>query len=243
MKSRMAEVGTTKNEGGVIMGTNYYAQNLNSGKLYQVYQTQIDRIKQYLDAEINFVRQELKGSERVLELGAGYGRIMKELAPYAGSIVGIDISEDSIPFGQAYLKDSPNCELKMADAHKFEFTPEFNVILCLQNALSAMKVEALPFVQHTMNGLLPGGKAYFSSYSPKFWEHRLAWFQEQADKGLLGQIDLEKTKGGLIVCKDGFIATTYTQADMEKLGQAVGYRYQIEEVDDSSIFLIVEKDK
>lgn len=225
------------------MGNNYYAQNLNSGKLYQVYQTQIDRIKQYLDAEINFVRQGLTGAEKVLEVGAGYGRIMKELAPYAGFVVGIDISENSIEFGQAYLKDTPNCELKLADAHTFEFTPNFNVILCLQNALSAMKVDPLPFIQRTMNGLLPGGKVYFSSYSPKFWEHRLAWFHEQANKGLLGEIDLEKTKDGFIVCKDGFIATTYTRADMEKLGEAVGCSYQIQEVDDSSIFLIVEKDK
>ena len=56
---------------------------------------------------------------------------------------------------------------------------------------------------------VPGGRALFSSYSPKFWEHRLSWFREQADKGLLGAIDEEKTRDGLIVCRDGFVARTH----------------------------------
>lgn len=225
------------------MGKNYYAQKLNSAKLYQVYQTQLERVKQYIDAEINFVRYELPIQAKVLEMGAGYGRIMKEFAPFAVSVTGIDISENSVEFGQEYLRDCPNCQLKMMDAHNLEFGLEFNVVLCLQNGLSAMKGDPFNLIKQGMKVLYPGGKAYFSSYSSKFWEHRLAWFHEQADKGLLGEIDLEKTKDGMIVCKDGFIATTYSAEDMESLGQAVGCNYRIQEVDQSSIFLILEKYK
>jgi len=200
-------------------------------------------VKQYFAAEMDFVRHELHGHERVLELGAGYGRIMKELAPYAASIIGIDISEDSVGFGQKYLKDSPKCRLKVMDAHKLEFGAEFDVVICLQNGLSAMKGEALNLIEEGMRVLSHGGKAYFSSYSPRFWEHRLAWFHEQANKGLLGEINLEKTKDGMIVCKDGFVARTYSREDMEKLGQAGGYNFRIQEVDNSSIFLILEKNR
>lgn len=225
------------------MGKNYYAQKLNSAKLYQVYQTQLERVKQYIDAEINFVRYELPIQPKVLEMGAGYGRIMKELAPFTVSVTGIDISENSVEFGQEYLRDCPNCQLKMMDAHNLEFGLEFNVVLCLQNGLSTMKGDPLNLIKQAMKVLCPGGKAYFSSYSPKFWEHRLAWFHEQADKGLLGEIDLEKTKNGMIVCKDGFIATTYSAEDMKSLGQAVGCNYRIQEVDQSSIFLVLEKYK
>jgi hypothetical protein len=45
-----------KNYGGRIVEKNYYAQKLNSEKLYQVYQTQLERVKQYIDADMNFVR-------------------------------------------------------------------------------------------------------------------------------------------------------------------------------------------
>lgn len=223
------------------MEKNYYAQKLNSDKLYQVYQTEHPRVKQYFAAEIDFIRQELHGHEKVLELGAGYGRIMKELAPFAASIIGIDISKDSVDFGEEYLKDTPNCQLKVMNAHRLELDTEFDIVICLQNGISALKGEALNLIEQSLKLLSSGGKAYFSSYSPKFWEHRLAWFHEQARKGLLGEIDSGKTKNGVIVCTDGFTATTFSWDDLNKLGQAVSRLYRIQEVDDSSIFLILEK--
>lgn len=62
---------------------NYYQEKLNANGLYQVYQTDIPRIKQYLKAEIDYVKERLTGIEHVLEIGAGYGRIMRELPPSA----------------------------------------------------------------------------------------------------------------------------------------------------------------
>ena len=67
------------------------------------------------------------------------------------------------------------------------------------------------------------------------------WFHEQADKGLLGEIDTEKTRDGKIICKDGFVAITFSEDELRKLGEESGYPYLIEEVDESSLFLILEK--
>lgn len=224
-----------------MMKNNYYAQKLFSEKLYLVYQTQLDRVKQYLEAEIRFICRQLQGREKILELGAGYGRIMKELAPFADSLVGVDISEETIQFGKKYLKDVPNCRLLMMDAHDLQFEPQFDVVICLQNGLSAIKGSAKNLIKEGLKVLNPGGKAYFSSYSSKFWEHRLAWFYEQADQGLLEEIDEDKTKNGVIVCKDGFTATTYLEEDMVNLGLSTGYPYQVKEIDSSSLFLVIEK--
>lgn len=69
----------------------------------------------------------------------------------------------------------------------------------------------------------------------------MEWFHEQASKRLLGEIDLEKTKDGKIVCKDGFVATTYTLDDMKRLGNAIGCKYKVLEIDDSSTFIIISK--
>ena len=223
------------------MKVNYYANSLNAQKLYQVYQTKHPRVLQYLNAEISFVRDYLRGNERVLELGAGYGRIMKELAPNCEHIVGIDISEGNVEFGQEYLSGVPNAELLVMDAHNMSFDTTFDVVLCLQNALSAMKTQPLEYVKTIMARLSPGGKAFISSYSAKFWEHRLDWFHEQADKGLLGEIDTELTKDGVIVCKDGFRATTCTPEELSAVGKASGYGYEVREVDESFVILIIIK--
>ncbi len=223
------------------MVENYYAGKLNAGKLQQVYETDIPRVRQYLEAEIEFVARTLDGSEKVLEIGAGYGRIIKRLAPFARSVTGIDISEDNVRFGKDYLQDAPNCRLLVMDAHGMEFEGEFDVVCCLQNGLSAIKGDPQNLVGRSVKALAPGGRAYFSTYSGRFWEHRLKWFQEQARKGLLGEIDMEKTKDGRIVCKDGFTATTFSPGELEGLGRASGCAWIVKEVDDSSLFLILRK--
>lgn len=219
---------------------NYYAKNLNSKKLFQVYETQIPRVKQYLQAEIDFVKRNLSSTQSVLELGAGYGRIIRELAPYCGSIVGIDISVESVELGKEYLKDYSNASIVAMDVHRMKFPKPFDVILCLQNGLSAMRADST-VIHKILDKVALGGTAYFSSYSAKFWDFRLKWFEEQASKGLLGEIDYTKTKNGVIICKGGFKATIYSPEDFEKIGEELGYPYKVQEVDESSLLLIVHK--
>lgn len=219
---------------------NYYAEKLNSQSLFQVYDTAIPRIRQYLDSEIDFVKEKLLKTDRVLELGAGYGRIVKQLAPACNTIVGMDISEESVELGKEYVKDCSNAHMVVMDVHQMLFEQPFDVILCMQNGLSAMR--ATPeAINKILDILAPGGTAYFSTYSTNFWDWRIKWFEEQADKGLLGELDYDLTKDGVIVCKDGFRSTTQSVEDYQKIGRQGGYPYQIKEVDGSSLFLMIQK--
>lgn len=219
---------------------NYYEDKLNSQSLFKVYETAIPRVHQYLDSEIEFVRQRLHASDNVLEMAAGYGRIIKKLAPFCKSITGIDISAENVSLGAEYLRDYPNASMVTMDAHKMDIEERFDVVLCLQNALSAMRANST-LIQNTIDLLIPGGTLYISTYSANFWDWRLKWFEEQAQKGLLGEIDYEQTKDGVIICKDGFRATTHSREDLDKIGASSNFPYRIEEVDQSSLFLIIEK--
>lgn len=225
------------------MTYNYYAQKLNSTNLFQVYDTKIPRINQYLNAEIAYVRRCIKPGDTVLEMGCGYGRVIKELANYAKTIVGIDISEESIQFGKRYLEGISNVRLLIMDAHNVELSESFDIVLCLQNGLSAMKGEPLNLIQQALNHLKAGGKTLFSTYSDLFWKYRLSWFEEQAQKKLLGEIDYERTKDGVIHCKDGFTARTFTAEELTRLGETTGQKFEITTVDDSSVFLKIIKNK
>ena len=224
------------------MPDNYYTNSLNAQRLWQVYDTAIPRVSEYLQRETAFVRDRLKKTDAVLEIAAGYGRIMKELAPFVGSITGIEISGGNVHFGGEYLKNIANTELLVMDAHNIDYDSCFDAVLCLQNGLSAIRADVPEaFAAKVIRALKIGGKAYFSTYHPNFWEQRIAWFQEQARKGLIGELDMEKTKNGVIICKDGFRATTHSITDLEKIGRSTNCGWQIFEVDDSSIFLVVEK--
>jgi len=60
--------------------TDYYAEKLSAERLRRCYEIASPRVKQYLEAEIDFVCDHLKGSEVVIELGCGYGRVALRLA-------------------------------------------------------------------------------------------------------------------------------------------------------------------
>jgi hypothetical protein len=64
----------------------------------------------------------------------------------------------------------------------------------------------------------------------------LEWFKLQSEDGLIGEIDYEKTNGGVMVCKDGFTAATVRGKDFLALTARLNVDVQMVEVDESSVF-------
>jgi 2-polyprenyl-6-hydroxyphenyl methylase/3-demethylubiquinone-9 3-methyltransferase len=194
-------------------------------------------VKQYLEAEIRHVAGRIRPGDLVLELGCGYGRVMKELAHQAGTLVGIDTSLASLQLARQHLAGLAGCQLVKMDASALAFKDQaFDVVVCIQNGISAFHVDQRALIAESIRVTRPGGRVLFSSYSARFWPHRLEWFQRQADHGLLGEIDHQATGNGVIVCKDGFKATTVSPAEFAALTAEFDVEVQTREVDDSSIF-------
>jgi len=220
----------------------YYSEKLSANKLRRCYDIASPRIKQYLKAEIDFVIEQIHPSNRVLELGCGYGRVLKELAHKAAEVVGIDTSLDSLELAKDYLQNFNNIELHQMNANSLNFQKDiFDVVIAIQNGISAFKVEPELLVKEGLCVLKPQGKFILSSYSVNFWNERLEWFIQQSKEGLLGEIDFKKTKDGVIICKDGFTATTFTENDFQELLHKMKLKGTIKEIDKSSLFCIIIK--
>lgn len=219
----------------------YYKERLAADRLKKVYDLATPRIKQYLAKEIEYTLSFITNSDVVLEMGCGYGRVMKYLSNKADMVYGIDSSLVSLKAANEYLKESDKVTLYQmyADALGFE-NKSFDIVVCIQNGISAFHVDPVKLVEEMIRVTKPGGKILISSYSEKFWEDRLAWFSIQSEHGLLGEIDWGKTKDDNIVCKDGFTATTYNKNDFRHLMSEFDNKYSIIEIDNSSLFCVVE---
>lgn len=221
--------------------TDYYSHSLYGKKLKHVYDIAPPRVKQYLEAEIKYVLEEIKGMDEIVELGCGYGRVMKFLSSHVGTMVGIDTSRKTLEFGVKYLSPFSNCYFLLMDASRLGFESRvFDAVLCVQNGLSAFRVDSKILIQEVIRVTRSGGILLFSSYSPKFWEHRLEWFRLQAEEGLIGEIDENKTKNGIIICKDGLKLTFVGEEQFSKLFASEKTRVSTIEVDESSVFCKVE---
>lgn len=95
------------------------------------------------------------------------------------------------------------------DAIKLSFQDKvFDCVVCIQNGISVFHVNQRDLIRESIRVAKQGGTVLFSSYSDKFWDDRLEWFQMPSEAGLIGEIDYEKTGDGVIVYKDSFTATT-----------------------------------
>jgi len=219
----------------------YYSERLSSNNLKRCYDIAPSRVKQYLHAEIEYVRVQLQKTDSVVELGCGYGRVLKQLLPYSSSVIGIDTSIESLIIAKDYVEQNSRSHLFQANAASLPLRDDsIDKVVCIQNGISAFKVDPLELLRESVRITRKGGQCHFSSYSDKFWKHRIDWFKLQADAGLIGEIDWNRTSDGVISCRDGFLATTFTQNDFQNLISQLELNASIIEVDESSIFCKIQ---
>lgn len=222
----------------------YYSEKLSAEKLQKCYNLATPRVKQYLEAEINHVLERIDPEDEVLELGCGYGRILPVIAKKAKSVTGIDTSAESIAYGKKFFGKIPNCNIIQMDALNLVFNSNiFDVVVCIQNGISAFHVDQKALIKESIRVVKPGGSVLFSSYSEKFWDDRLEWFRLQSEAGLLGEIDYEKTGAGKIICKDGFTASTVSANQFIDLASGLSAGVKIVEVNNSVVFCELVKER
>jgi len=79
---------------------------------------------------------DLKGNERILDVGCGNGKTTAEIAARVpqGSVVGVDASADMIAFAAAHAALHANLQFAVADARQLPYQHEFDLVVSF-NAL------------------------------------------------------------------------------------------------------------
>jgi len=219
----------------------YYAGKLAGDRLRQCYDLAHPRLEQYLEAEIRHVQEQLDPDDAVLELGCGYGRVAVRLAETAHRVVGIDNAPENVALARRLYGANPRCEFLEMDAMAMSFEGRrFDEVVCVQNGICAFGVDKGELLRSALAVTRPGGRLLFSTYAEGFWDDRLEWFEAQAAAGLLGEIDRERTRPGLIVCRDGFRSGLVTPGEFTALCAGLGLQADLTEVDGSSLFCRIE---
>jgi len=216
---------------------NYYVDKLSAERLRACYDLAPPRTKAYLEAEIEFVLQKTSPSMTILELGCGYGRVLRCLLHRAREVFGIDTSLPSLRMATNFLGRKKSLHLFAMNAAHLGFRDRtFDLTICIQNGISAFGADQRAVFTEATRVTRQAGTVLFSSYSDRFWEERLKWFEIQAEHGLIGEIDHHLTGHGVIVCKDGFRATTMNAESFRSLAAFLKLTPTIIEVDGSSLF-------
>src|SRR5512143_297441 len=120
----------------------YYAEKLSAERLRACYDAAPPRARRYLEAEIAHVLSRARTADRVLELGCGYGRVLRRVAPRVRSVVGVDNALASLALAREHVAGAGIVHLAAMDAARLGFaTGAFDLTLCVQNGISAFRVD------------------------------------------------------------------------------------------------------
>jgi trans-aconitate methyltransferase len=97
----------------------------------------------------------LTGSERVLDLGCGDGKVTAELAALAASVLGVDNSPEMVALAEG-THQAANLRFMQADARSLPFENEFDVVF--SNATLHWVKDHAPVLAGIKRALVPGGR-------------------------------------------------------------------------------------
>ena len=106
------------------------------------------------------IKLQLRGDERILDIGSGDGKVTAEIAGYVpnGSVIGIDNSETMIALAQGKYAnvDFPNLHFQQGDAGRLMFENEFDIVF--SNATLHWIIDQSPVLQGIYKSLKTNGK-------------------------------------------------------------------------------------
>lgn len=104
--------------------------------------TDNEGLKEYMQEEKKFISDEVQDSsdKTFVDIGAGYGRVLRHLAEQAGKVINIEMDDDMFSWLSQRCADYPNSIAVKGDANQLEAVLEGQdvenpVLLSLQNTL------------------------------------------------------------------------------------------------------------
>lgn len=197
-----------------------------------VAKTENKKLQAFMAGEINFIKTIDTSNEKTfIDLGAGYGRVVPELAKVGHSVIAVEINPEMFKRLELIAAGLPNAQAIQGDFMKLsELLPENitnPVLLILQNSLGTIE-----------NGTSDQAMKLISAQARKmnarliiglFRQQALSGFGRQMYASLepmLGHIDENKTdfSKGIFVTDSGYISKWWTDEEIlsfKKLGKLV----------------------
>lgn len=208
-----------------------------SMKLYPKLISVYPEFKEWMKKDVLEIKKFLKKEFVVLDVGCGWGREIKELAPFCKRIVGVDDDPKEVETAKSYLKDIPNIVLLIRNAQKIDFPDEsFDIIISLGNTLGNLR-ESKEIVLREMKRLVDkDGKILISVYLKGNTFERAEAYKKIGLK-------IREIKDGKIIFEGGEASEEFSKNELKKLFEKVGLKVKFKDINSIAVLCIAERIK
>ena len=192
-------------------------------------------IQDWLRQESIFLKKNITKNSIVLDVGAGYGRNVLDIAKIAKKIIGIDKSKFIIDATSKIAKKYKNVEFYCQDALKINYpNNSFDYVLCLGNTFGNLDKDKISLLKEMERVCKKGGKIYICVYSDKALTIRLKEYKK------IG-IHIKKIKGGIVYNDSGQLSEQFSKTQLKRLFKKVGLEANIIELTSISYMCVAIK--
>lgn len=175
--------------------------------------------QQYIRQETALLKRRLKRASRVLEAGVGIGRLIPELAPLVGELVGIDSAALMLKRSRIAAKSFANVVIKKCSIeHLSQRFPgqHFEYSLCIWNTLGNVRdeVKALKALARVTSKSI-----FVTVYRKGTLKQRTLWYK--AVDIPLQKIDAKKE---IFYTASGLVSRSYGLQDLQRIAAKAGLR-------------------
>jgi ubiquinone/menaquinone biosynthesis C-methylase UbiE len=169
-----------------------------------------DSYKEWFEEEEKYLVKNITKDAKVLEVGCGDGRSIKDILEVTTDIIGIDHDETAVKDAKENFKDQPKIEILDADARNLPFEDNsFDFVLCLTTFANfgESKFKALNEMKRVLK---TDGNIIISVFSEEAFEERMKIYKKL-------NCPIEEIKGTTVIFADELIDNTSEQFSEKEL--------------------------
>jgi len=188
---------------------------LDSENIYKIfdYARYPQAIREYQDAENEFLITHTKADSEILDVGCGIGRHIKLLANHSKRVVGIERHPLIYKRAITELSEIQNIAVHLQEAEDMKYNAEFDYVICMFNTFGNIKSNTQKMIITKMkNSLRKGGEIFISVYA----EHATPYMKTLYNNYNLQTIGED---ADYIYTSDGFASEKFTQEKLRRIFQ------------------------
>lgn len=184
----------------------------------------------WFEEENEYLNRIVKSNHVVMDVGCGFGRHLKKVAPACKEAHGVDNNPAMIKKAtERLLPKFENLHLYLAEGKDMPVKSEiFDVVFCLTNTFGNMSSYA--YQQRVLNEinriLKPDGQAILSLYSDSD-ELQKARIKDYEKIGLT----IDKVKDGVVYTKEGLVSEQFNKEKLSGLFEETDFDYTFQEIE------------
>jgi len=173
-------------------------------------------LKIFFDGDIAFIKNQKGKSEKILEVGCGFGRLLPYLSLLSKRVIGIDFSPEQIKNSAKIIKKRSNIQTMLMRAEKMRFkNNSFDCSLCLNNSLGNMPEIEMQVVREMKRVTKKSGKIIMRVFANNK-QVKQAQFNNYKRLGFTGI----RNKGRAVITNEGFYSRRFTKKDLVEIFSA-----------------------